>query len=282
MTKKLCIYHGDCTDGFTAAWVVRNYYGEGHVELHKGVYGKDAPDVTGRDVIIVDFSYDRKTTIDICKQAKSVLILDHHKSAEANLRGLDGEFKNCKIVFDMDRSGAMITWDYFFPNEYERTCPDLVKYVQDRDIWKFELPRSREFTAAISSYEYTFKNWDALSEREASDICNEGESILRKHNKDIAEFIELNSYRRMTIAGFSVPVINIPYSFGSDACHILCKNEPFAAYYFDSGHDRKFGLRSDGANGEDVSKIAATFGGGGHKNASGFVLKDYNLDNKEL
>ena len=58
--RKLCIYHGNCADGFTSAWVVRKALGE-DVDYHAGVYQNPPPDVAGRDVVMVDFSYKRGT-----------------------------------------------------------------------------------------------------------------------------------------------------------------------------------------------------------------------------
>ena len=282
MSKKLCIYHGNCADGFTAAWVVKRKFGD-DVEFHAGFYGEEPPEeCIDRDVIIVDFSYNRRLMEWICEVARSVLVIDHHKSAEANLKGLDDAFDNTDLVFDMERSGAMLTWDYY--NGFKDTAfesPALIDYVQDRDLWKFDLPMSKEYTAAVFSMEYTFDNWDKLAKMPVDTITGEGIAILRKHNKDITEFIKVNNSRRMTIAGHDVPVINVPYTLGSDTCHILCEGEPFAAYYYDLGADRKFGLRS-AENGLDVSKIAEKFGGGGHKHASGFVLKDFNKSFKEI
>lgn len=294
--KILCIYHANCADGFTAAWVVKEKFGKNNVEFHKGVHGDAPPDVKGRDVIIVDFSYKRPVLEQMGKDARSVLILDHHKSAMLDLEGfpcpivvngghlwedhltdvvsggIDGtDPKLPRVLFDMDRSGAMITWDFFFPNE---VAPIFIKYVQDRDLWKFTLLNSREFTAGLFSYEYTFENWDYI-ENNVGNIIDEGHAILRKHNKDIAELIEANKGRRMNIGEFNVPVINVPYMFGSDTCHILAKGEPFAAYYYDLGDDRMFGLRSE-EGGEDVSVIAASYGGGGHKHAAGFKLTYFN------
>lgn len=56
--KALCIYHGHCDDGFAAAWAVRHAMGD-QVEFHLGQYGHEPPDVSNRDVILVDFSYKR-------------------------------------------------------------------------------------------------------------------------------------------------------------------------------------------------------------------------------
>ena len=54
--KPLCIYHGNCADGFTAAWAVHGKFGD-QLDYHPGIYGQEPPDVTGRDVVMVDFSY---------------------------------------------------------------------------------------------------------------------------------------------------------------------------------------------------------------------------------
>ena len=50
----ICIYHGNCADGFGAAWVVRKALGA-DIEFHAATYGQPVPDVTGKNVVIVDF-----------------------------------------------------------------------------------------------------------------------------------------------------------------------------------------------------------------------------------
>lgn len=86
--KTLCIYHANCADGFGAAWVVRQALGAENVEFHAGHYGKPAPDVEGRDVIIVDFSYPYELLVLLGHQARSILIIDHHKTAAEALAQL--------------------------------------------------------------------------------------------------------------------------------------------------------------------------------------------------
>lgn len=265
--KKLCIYHGNCADGFTAAWAVWKKHSD--TEFHAGVYGQEPPDCAGRDVVMVDFSYKRPVLLEIAKQAKSVLILDHHKSAEADLVDLPA---NVEAIFDMDRSGAMMTWEHFHP---DKAPSFLIKHVQDRDLWRFSMEQTRAFQANLFSFEYTFENWDMVNDICADDykywsFVGAGEAIERKHFKDIKELIKVAA-TRSTIAGFDVPTLNVPYFFSSDAGHIMGKNEPFAACYWDTPEGRTFSLRSE-EGGQDVSEIAVLFGGGGHKHAAGFQL----------
>lgn len=262
--KKLCIYHGNCADGFGAAIAVRTSLGAEHVDFHAGIHQESPPEVTGRDVVVVDFSYKRDVIIEMAKIAKSILIIDHHKSAEADLIDLP---VNVEARFDMTKSGAVMAWEYFHPDE---DTPQLLLHIQDRDLWEFKLDGTREIQAALFSHPYDFDVWEGLLYSDVQCLRKEGEVIERKHFKDIHEFIGVAAYR-MTIAGYDVPVLNAPYFWSSDAGHILGEGEPFAACYWDTPGGRVFSLRSaDG--GLDVSEIAAQFGGGGHEHASGFRL----------
>lgn len=264
--KKLCIYHGNCADGFGAAWVVRKALGEENVEFFAGFYGKEPPDVTDREVIMVDFSFKRPVLEDMRDKAKSILILDHHKTAQADLDGFDGKPNHdVSTIFDMTRSGAMMAWNYFFPHDF---VPRLIEHIQDRDLWLFKLEGTREIQANVFSYPYNFDVWDKLMSSVTETLIVEGRAIERKHHKDIAELVGV-SKRRMNIGGYDVPVANLPYTLSSDAGHLMGVGEPFAACYMDDPTGRTFSLRS-AEDGVDVSEIAKLYGGGGHAHAAGF------------
>ena len=276
--KKLCIYHGNCADGFGAAFAVRVGLGSDNVEFHAGIYQDSAPDVENKDVIMVDFSYKRDVLIKMAERAKSILIIDHHKSAKADLVDLPA---NVETIFNMEKSGAVMAWEYFNP---DKKIPKLFLHIQDRDLWQFKLPHTREIQAAVFSYPYDFNVWEKLIEhaQNTNHLVNEGVAIERKHFKDINEFIGVAAYRDM-IAGYEVPVLNAPYFWSSDAGHIMGENESFAACYWDTPKGRVYSLRSSEA-GIDVSEIAAKFGGGGHHHAAGFSVSfsDLHLVAKKL
>ncbi|MBR9651883.1 DHHA1 domain-containing protein [Thalassovita aquimarina] len=280
MTRTICIYHANCADGFTAAWCVRWGLGD-EVEFIPASYGSEPPDVTGADVIIVDFSYKRPVLERMALSARSILMLDHHKTAREDLAGLprpaptwamhQSHAGNPSARFDMTVSGAQLAWDYFCHG----ARPALVEYVADRDLWKWELEHSREVSAVIGSIDQAFDTWDRLStkmetEWELIALANEGAAILRKHDKDVGAVLDLTT-RMMVIGGHRVPVANAPYSMASDAAGRLAEGNPFAATYFDGPDGRAFSLRSRG-DGIDVSAIAKTYGGGGHRNAAGFKM----------
>jgi uncharacterized protein len=269
MSRLLCIYHGNCADGFTSAWVVSKAVPS--AEFHEGHYGSPPPDCAGRDVLMVDFSYKRPVLLTMAEQAKSIVIIDHHKSAQADLVDLP---PNVKTVFDMDRSGARMTWDYFL--DMGGNAPGLlIQHVEDRDLWRFKNKNTRTFQANLFSYEYTFANWDAIDKicsdtMEYQQFIAEGAAIERKHFKDVKELIAAAAMRGV-IGGVDVPVLNAPYFYSSDAGHIMAQGEPFAACYWDTPKGRVYSLRSSD-EGLDVSEIAVSYGGGGHRNAAGFTL----------
>lgn len=276
--KKLCIYHGNCADGFGAAWVVRRAAQmRGDLEdweFYPGVYQQSPPDVTGKDVVIVDFSYKRAIIEEMLKTANSITIIDHHKTAIEDLAplhdiasvGMDIRMP-LYLHFDVNHSGAMLAWMYYFQDQEP---PLLIKHIQDRDLWKFELNGTREIQANVFSYPYDFAVWDDLMMSNMETLAIEGKAIERKHFKDIDELLAVTT-RRMIIGGHNIPVANLPYIFSSDAGHKLATGEAFGACYWDTPKGRTFSLRSTDA-GEDVSAIAKSYGGGGHRNASGFTI----------
>ena len=262
--KKICIYHGNCADGFASAVAVRLALGADNVEFHKADHQNPPPNVEGKEVIIVDFSYKRDVVIEMAAQAENILILDHHKTAEADLVDLP---ENVTTIFDMERSGAVITWQHFFPDE---EIPELFLHIQDRDLWKFEIEGTREIQSCVFSYPYDFKVWEQLLCADLEPLKFEGAAISRAHLKQVNYLVEAMSYRAI-IAGHDVPVLNASPFYSSDAGHIMAQGEPFAVTYYDTKEGRSFSLRSAN-DGLDVSEICALFGGGGHKHAAGFSL----------
>jgi hypothetical protein len=293
--KTMCIYHGNCADGFGAAWVVRKALGS-EVEFVAGVYGQEPPDVTGKDVILVDFSYKREVLAEMGRAAHQVLVLDHHKTAMDDLACFDpfdagvrsdradhaGNNKELgwetaihvasergaprvAACFDMDHSGAVLAWQHFFPGQEP---PQLLRHIEDRDLWLFKLDGTREIQANLFSYPYDFEVWDRLMAADVQTLRSDGAAIERKHHKDIAELVAVTK-RRLVIGGHDVPAASLPYTLTSDAGALMAKGEPFAACYWDTPDGRVFSLRSSD-EGLDVSEVAKQYGGGGHRNASGF------------
>lgn len=257
----IIIYHADCVDGFTAAWAAWRKYGDAaeYVPAH---YGDEPPDVTGREVLIVDFSYPRSTLLDMARVASSIGVFDHHKTARENLAGLDW------CIFDEGRSGAGLTWDILHGRD---TRPMLVDYVEDRDLWRWEIHDSREVSAYIATVERTFEQWDSLCRELETDekrAIEKGRVALRV----TAQYVEHMKKRASLewIAGYRVPCINTTFAH-SELIGELAEGHPFAAGWFQRADGvLVYSLRSR-RDGVDVAEIARRFGGGGHRNAAGFT-----------
>jgi oligoribonuclease NrnB/cAMP/cGMP phosphodiesterase (DHH superfamily) len=248
------------------------------------VYGQDPPDCLGRDVYLLDFSYKRAVMDQIIALARSVTVLDHHKTAQAEMDGLveywHREVPNLRVSvrFDMEKSGARLAWEWFHPGE---AVPQLVRYVEDRDLWRFAVPYSKEINAALFSYDYDFARWNllrAMLEAGSPILEAAGEAIERKQAKDVKELVGKLKHRRAFTKCWAehpyfVPCANLPYTLASDAAGLMAEDASFAAtYYQDADGWFVFSLRSRGA-GADVSEVAKCYGGGGHRNAAGFRVK---------
>lgn len=271
----LVIYHGSCTDGFCAAWLLRKYLGN-DAKYWPTQHGEEPPaklDLQNRDIYIVDFSYPRDVLIsmnELCKPGKLV-VLDHHKTAAAELADLPF------ATFDMNKSGARLTWDYLasgpWSNDIIMTIYRnwLVDYTEDRDLWRFALPESRAINAAIRSYPLNFEEWDKLSLMGVHEIATEGRAIQRYRDQLIESHVR--NARTIELAGHQITAA--PCTAGeiiSEVAEKLAEGMPFGACYFDipEGY-RVFSLRSR-EGGIDVSDLAKHFGGGGHKHAAGFKI----------
>lgn len=263
MTPDLCIYHGACDDGFAAAWVLWKRDGA-CIDYHPGVYGEAPPDVTGLDVAIVDFSYKRPVMRELAAKAKRILVLDHHKTAETELAGLADECPNCDVHFDMNRSGAVMAWNYWFPDQ---PVPDFLAYIQDRDLWTKRLRGVDLFTAALRSHPQEFRVWDKLS-ADVDALITDGIAIQRYY-RTLVDQTKGHAYMRK-IGGYLVPVVNASLFMSSEVAGELAADHPFAAVYAETETDVIWSLRSRAPDGVDVAEIAKSFGGGGHKHAAGF------------
>lgn len=275
----LVIYHGGCDDGFTAAWVARKALPD--AEFRPYTYEMPPPtpaEVTGRDLYVLDFSFNAAVMGPLADEATKVVVLDHHKSAQAALQvfaTMRRDDPRVTVVFDQSKSGAVLAWDHFNPSYLP---PSLVRYVQDRDLWKWELPSSREFSAYLRSLPRTWEVWDAVHDELGGGgvpdhIEDEGGAIIRYQAHLVRELaaravpVELFAYKTL--------LADAPLELHSEVAKVLAeKTGTFGVCFAVRPADNaskcvvQFGLRSVGDF--DVAALATRLGGGGHKNAAGF------------
>lgn len=276
----ICIYHANCDDGFAAAYAVWKRFGDG-VRFIPCQYGGDIPDVSGKDVLIVDFSFKKHEMAEMGKVAKRVIVLDHHKTAEAELsnfirlecvgiplekRYADRVQSGVAVCFDMNKSGCRMAWEYCFGSE---PMPEWMECVEDRDLWRFNIPITKEVSIAIRSLPRDFELWDMFR---TTDLANDGVAIRRYVDMIVNNICDTAFTEN--IGGHEVPVAACSYDFVSETAHELLlrnPNAPFAACIVRSYDGTTYSLRSMDDR-LDVSEIAKANGGGGHRNAAAFHL----------
>ena len=260
--KTFVIYHRDCPDGFGAAYAAWLKFGD-HATYVPAKYGDQPPEMDPDSLVyVLDFSYPRETVAQLGKQ-HMLTLLDHHKTAENSLGGLPG------CLVDLSKSGATLAWQHFHPGQ---SMPLLIAYVQDRDLWKWELSNSRAISSYIYSKGYDFSTW-----REMHTILDSnpqrpveiGQAIMQVQSYQLEALIANASIK--TIAGYRVPTVYAPIMQSEIGERLLQlhPDAPFAGIYYERDDGRKWSLRSRADF--DVSKLAESMGGGGHPQAAGFT-----------
>ena len=259
------IYHANCADGFGAAWAAWKKFGARaeYFPAHHGV--PPPPGLQEKEIYFIDFTYPKKITEKLIKENKRVTAIDHHISAIEIVK-LTKDFS-----FDLNRSGAILAWHYFHPH---KRPPRLLKHIEDMDLWKFKLSATKEIFSFLDLFDFNFKVWDKLiREIENPEIFkkyrHQGKLLLRYEDKLIERLVHSNA-ERVRFEGYETFIVNFPF-FESQIANILLKKLPPIGIVW----RKKMGkigvsIRSNGS--VDVSKIAAKFGGGGHKRAAGFTL----------
>ena len=267
------IYHADCRDGFGAAYAAWKKFGDTASYIPLKAHVNEPPEaLTSKEIYIVDFSFTKDVLQALVDTNKKVLVIDHHISAKDDVTAF------AENIFDNDHSGAVLAWQYFHP---EADVPELLKYVEDVDLWCFALPESREFSTALGTIDMTFQAWDTL----ITDLQNtdklinfiaKGALLAKFEDRLVAHTMKRRE--RVLFEGHEVWALNT-----SEYVSILGNNlaelnlaegqEPIGIVYYHADNKVKISLRSMGNS--DVAAIASKYGGGGHKNAAGISVASF-------
>jgi len=272
--KRVCFYHAGCPDGFGAVWSVRRAWGE---QARYIARSHDDPlpfdELEDAHVVFVDIAVDNENLLRLAETAEHITLLDHHVSAQLRYHGEPSvvntlEEAGHEIHFDLEHSGAVLAWQYFHPEE---PTPPLLQYVEDQDLWNWKLAGSEEVNATIASYPRDFETWDRLALRAPEELVREGESIVRANRAEVKRAIQHTD--TVHIDGHPVEAVNASVN-RSAIGHELAKRRRYerawGCVYRMVGGVVHATLYSIGDL--DVSQIAASLGGGGHRNAAGFSM----------
>jgi oligoribonuclease NrnB/cAMP/cGMP phosphodiesterase (DHH superfamily) len=267
------IYHAQCPDGFGSAYSAWKKFGDTASYLPLKTQSELPSGLNNKEIYILDYSFDKPTLEQLSLNNRSIVVIDHHRSAEATVTSFP------QNIFDLNHSGAVLSWQYFHP---DTEVPELLNYIEDHDLWKFSLPKNREFNSSLTQYPPTFENWDQLinnlkDETFKKDFLEKG-SIISKFEDSLVD--RLIEYKELvSFEGHEVWALNVSRIYRSILGHHLAtinqtegKIALGIVYYRNKGLVH-VSLRSNGD--VDVSAIAQKYGGGGHKNASAFKVNSF-------
>lgn len=320
MKNIIILTHKNCMDGFGAAWVLYYYY---YLQENRNIkyslkyifvepsHPEDAiqefKNYTEKFGCFKAYSFDigfhYQHFQELINIFSDIKILDHHISSYNDI--LKNFNNNISLLpknyfFDNDKSGSILAWEYFYP---DLEPPKLLKYIEDRDLWKFQLKDSRLITEGIYNLLSIgdFVEWTKFVENEESYLkkCKELGSVLRDI-KEQRNAILVDQGKEIVIYGKKAYVVNTTENIsdlGNYICNLRNENGDFLVDYamiwrHNMSENKTYvSLRSHPDSDVDVSKIAkslSTFAanmntskkekkignGGGHKHAAGFSCDD--------
>lgn len=292
--QTVVMYHTRCFDGTMAAAAALKAIKDGTLDCdpEKGLipinYNQSAPDDFFKEdgpyqeametsparFIFLDFCPKANTVKGLLDYGHEVVVLDHHKTAKADASELEG-IPGLDLRFDMTQSGARMAWEYFHGE-----APMLALYVEDRDLWKWKLPNTREVIAWMSASAETNNPQSYLDAEESFDsdagraAMSVGTFLCAEMDTQIQKMA--SAYRYVEIQGFGRGIIVNATCYPSEVGQYLYDRHdvPYViAYNVTRGGDFALSFRSKpgAAHSIDVTRLAAVFDGGGHANAAGGI-----------
>jgi nanoRNase/pAp phosphatase (c-di-AMP/oligoRNAs hydrolase) len=293
MSNVVVNWHGNCYDGFGAMWSAKQAFDTmgdpnlANAEYIPSFYGKDKTDFKDQLVIYVDYC-PKRNVIDALSKDNLVLVIDHHATAQENLKGLpeiDTNFQDyytqfkqglrgAYAKFDMTKSGAGLAYRYFHDTD---RLPNLIKFVEDRDLWKFKYgDNTKAFHAYLLSQPFEYEKWTKVSEA-AEDhtgldaIIKKGNSVLEYCHQLVANIVEPAQVYEVNGVKYALFCTSSHWAeVGEYACEKLDLDYSIALTIDFKQNQTRGSIRPK--KGTNCLPLANSLGGGGHAGAAGFQM----------
>jgi hypothetical protein len=271
---RTCYFHAGCPDGFGAAWALwRAWGGDGRFTPRGHDDALEVERHAGELVVFADIAASNEDLRALAEVGAHIVVLDHHASARDRFlaeAGLAEELAAAghRIHFVLEHSGAILAWNHFNPDE---PPPELLRYVEDQDLWNWKLPGSEEVNAAIGSYPRDFDSWELLAARPVAELADEGRHILRGHRIEVERSLQAAHPIRLGVdRAEAVNSRQLRAPIGHELAKRAAFGRAWGVVY------RIQGIRVDASiysiGDLDVAQVAQRYGGGGHRNAAGFSV----------
>lgn len=271
-----CVYHSGCPDGIASAWVVKQTSPD--VCLVPGrlgnppnyeLFGKEE-----KNIVIVDYCYRLDELAELCK-IHNVLVIDHHKGAFDEVK--DFTHERYSALFSMVYSACMLVSD-----SAEIDPPWFFDYIQDRDLWTFNYPETKDIMTAMHYHGYlkSVDDMDKLCKRDdhvetiKDELIIEGKMLNKIRDSDISYAVKTSIL--CNIDGIPCRIVSCDPKLRSDVGNNVLETyqdcEFVAIYRYCYVKDEWWISLRSRKGGADVNEIAKKYGGKGHINAAGFTI----------
>jgi len=277
MMEEAIIYYHDDMDGICSAAIVKTVYPDAKCVKcnYDNIPEININDIKDKIVFVVDFSFDSKTMQWLKKESRIFCWCDHHKSAMERNPEL-WESDEIDGLRSLDKSGCELTWEWFSPH---KEAPLAVKLVGDYDMWKFKYLETKLFGEIASlKFEKPEDMVRMFDNKIIPSMLKDGELLLTAKHKRVEK--TFNNGFDITFCGYDTRRMNSNNDI-SELGNYACKQGyKVGMVWFMKGENIIVGLRSIGD--VDVSEVAKKFGGGGHRNASGFTVPWWKFNMAEV
>lgn len=276
-----CFYHNDM-DGRCAAALVAYYTGIRSPEDYFEVDYRNSLPIDsvqdGETVYIVDYSFTVNTVNklrELWSMGCEIVWIDHHASSIKLQSTYQYEWvRYINGIRDNSLSGAALTYAWFVNGGKldDLKLPKFIQYVDDYDRWVYKLgEETTHFKLGLEVLDF-----DALAPvwEELIDSEYRLESIIY-HGSIIKKYIDRDNEFYLSTYGYESRLMDIPCYVVNKKCNSWIFGEkinvyPIVAVWAFDGEKYSYSIYSNDPE-VDCSKIAESFGGGGHPGAAGFT-----------
>ncbi|KAJ3680414.1 hypothetical protein LUZ60_016692 [Juncus effusus] len=314
--KPAVLYHYPCPDGAFAALAAHLYFSavsSPALFFPNTVYDPIRCDSLPLDEIseayLLDFVGPPGFVAELSSHVNSVTILDHHKTAFEALSDDSKTGENVNKIIDMNRSGATIAFDFFnnklsnisssttqlVPQEDSERINKVFKFIEDADIWKWQIPDSKAFSSGLRDLDLEYnvnvnpRLFNQLLEIDPDHLISLGQDSLVKKQKLIDDCLATSYEISLGCGQFGKclavdadSISNLRSELGNQLAeksrNLNLRGIGAVVYKVPEIKTNLFKISLRSLDSEDTTVISQEYGGGGHRNASSFMLSVSEFD----
>ena len=272
-----CLYHESDLDGKCSGAIVYDYFkarGEEVIMVPMN-YNKEIeiiPDIDEEDkVFFVDFSLPIEDMI-MLNNMCDLYVIDHHKTLIDSINKLKLDFNG---IQEIGTGACELVWRYF----YKEDVPYGIKLMARYDVWDHSDPNTlpfqygmdvRDTTPTSTTWKLVFADNDDF----ISDVLSDGDAIGAYVDNKNTAYCNFHAFP-MSFEGYNCVAMNISLtsSLAFKAADPDDIYDIYIAFSYTSNKKWYVSLYTNRDN-INVGELAKKYGGGGHRNAAGFVCDE--------